>query len=214
MPDAPPQFVDELIQLPNRFLIPFTEASAPVQTHEPSQERDVAGVDLRGPSHPRGPEFVQSLIDTVGGEAAAHALASVWQQANVAKKELPIVNALGGETDGQGNLDLLLFEVPQGYVFQAGRVNLEAVGFSPASPYSNSSAWVALIRGARFATGSILDFGPPASGGTIFPSIFSTGTSHAPQLYGGEILTLHVVGAAGLANTGITARLQGRLTEL
>lgn len=123
-----------------------------------------------------------------------------------------VIEATSGETDANGNLDLRLFQVPQGHHFTVTRVNVEAGLFTPASPFSAATAWIALIRGALFAQGSILDFGPPASGGVILPSIFSTSDSHAPALNGGEILSLHIVGSITLANTGIWARCQGILT--
>jgi hypothetical protein len=125
-----------------------------------------------------------------------------------------VIEATSGETDANGNLDLRLFQVPQGHQFTVTRVTIEAAGFTPAAPYGNAAAWIALIRGAIFASGSILDFGPAASGGTILPSIFSSSDSHAPAINGGEILTLHLVGAVALANVGIWARCQGRLTVL
>lgn len=125
-----------------------------------------------------------------------------------------VIEATSGETDTNGNLDLRLFQVPQGHHFKATRVNIEAAGFTPASPFSNAAAWIALIRGAIFSPGSILDFGPSSSGGSILPSIFSTSSNHAPALNGGEILTLHLVGSATLANVGIWARCQGVLTML
>lgn len=126
----------------------------------------------------------------------------------------PVSEGVSGQTDASGNLDLRLFVVPMGYNFFATRVNIEGGTFTPALPFANAAAWLALIRGQIFATGSVLDFGPATAGGTIIPSIFSTSRNHAPMLRGGEILTLHVVGSASLANTSIWARCQGFLEPL
>ncbi len=122
-----------------------------------------------------------------------------------------IVERSSGNTDANGNLDLQLYTVPQGYELTMTRLNLEAGTFTPAVPFANAAAWLAIIQGVQFGLGSILDFGPGSVGGTIFPSIFVDSDSEAIKVRGGQILTLHVVGTAALANTAVVARLQGQL---
>lgn len=122
-----------------------------------------------------------------------------------------IVQQVSGETDANGNLDLRLFEIPQGFKLQVARVNVEAGTFTPASPFSAANAWMALIRGLAFAPGCILNFGPAVAAGPLLPGIFSESTSHAPIVLGGDAISLHIVGTATLANIAIWARLQGLL---
>lgn len=158
-----------------------------------------------------GPNMYDLIMRT---NQALDAQGELIREALIAGKRRWVIEATSGETDASGNLDLKVFQVPQGYHFTITRVNVEGAGFTPASPFSAASAWIALIRGALFAPGSILDFGPASSGGVILPSIFSTSDNHAPALNGGEILTLHVVGSATLANIGIWCRCQGWLVPL
>jgi hypothetical protein len=168
----------------------------------------------------RAPNPGQELVGPAMFQFIERTNRAILVQEELIKAAIPylhdqrITEGATGQTDGSGNLDLKLYVVPQGYKFTATRVNLEAVGFTPASPFSAATAWVALIRGTQFAAGSILDFGPSASGGIIFPSIFSTSDSHAPFLRGGEILSVHVVGSVTLANTDIYARVQGELKPI
>lgn len=181
----------------------------------PHQERyRRENVEIETPS-PRAPE--------PGAESVGPAIINLVQEtmkAHMVQNELildslkhlrerPVSEGVSGQTDASGNLDLRLYVVPMGYIFYPTRVNIEGGAFTPASPFAAAAAWLALIRGQAFAPGSILDFGPASVGGTIIPSIFSTSRNHAPMLRGGEILTLHIVGGAGLASTSIWARCQG-----
>jgi len=167
------------------------------------------------PPYPGSESVGPALYDLVmRTNRALDVQGELLHEAIIAGKRRKVIENVTGETDGSGNLDLKIFQVPQGYNFTATRVNVEAAGFTPASPFSNAAAWIALIRGTSFTVGSLLDFGPATPGSAIIPSIFSTSDNHAPTLNGGEILTLHIVGAAGLANQDIWCRCQGWLVPL
>lgn len=211
--DVPGELLHEL---PSRWHVPFVEHTASVGTHEPTQERDVPWESYIGPPEPRGP----ALSDTGLGDARsdraelARALAAVMAEAERARRKITEFAAVTGQTNASGNLDLPIFYVPAGFECAVVRVNIEDATHTPASPFSAATAWLALIRGDHFGPGSILDFGPATVGTTIIPSIFSTSENHAPILRGGEILSLHVVGSATLANTPIFARAQMSMREL
>jgi hypothetical protein len=128
-----------------------------------------------------------------------------------------IVEKHAGQTDGAGNLDLVLYRVPQGYQFLTTRVTFETPGNTPGAPFTAAGAWVGLITGDRFQPGSLRDMAPnPGNAGAtpLIPGIFSDGSSEASIFRGGEIITLHVVGTATLANVDIFASLQGQLIPI
>lgn len=211
------------------FHIPFTDAAAPARDErEPSQERDVSGDDFRGPSQPVGPRLANELIEQLGGEGAARLLHHMWVEANTRKKERDMVIPVGGTADGSGNLDLVIYDVPQGYTFKVTRVNLEAVVGgtlqTPAAPFSAANAWLALMRGtnfsnvggeatASFGNGSMLDFAPATAGSRLFPGLFTWSKNHAPLCQSGTKLGLHVVGTGTFANAQVYCRVQGVLTD-
>lgn len=212
---------DAILQAAHQFHVPITENTGTQAQREPSQERDVAEqVAYIGPSQPRGPALVNELIGQMSPEERHATLIALWRETNVAKRKLSTIQQVSANTDGSGNLDLLIFQVPMGYELTVTRVNLEAINgstgasFTPAAPFSAATAWLALYRGERFQFGSVLDFGPPSAGGTIFPSVFTDSDTQAIRLRGGEFLSLHVVGSGTLANAPVAARMQGLLQEL
>jgi hypothetical protein len=185
--------------------------------HQESYRKE--NTEIQTPSRPAPPPGEESvgpaLIELVRQTKRAFELENeLLRDALKSLDNRLVIEYASGSTDGSGNLDLKLFTVPMGYAFYATRINIEGGAFTPASPFSAATAWLALIRGTNFGVSSILDFGPAAASGTIIPSIFSTSRNHAPALRGGEILTLHIVGSATLANTSIWARCQGFLDPL
>lgn len=122
-----------------------------------------------------------------------------------------IVEYKTGQTDANGNADIVIYQVPQGMQFITTRVNVEDATHTPASPYTNAAGWIALIRGQAFAPGCIVDFipNPPLTNGPILPASITDGATEAGVFRGGEFVTLHVAGAAALATTDIWVRLQG-----
>jgi hypothetical protein len=185
---------------------------------EHSQYRDEEGQvtpKVLTPPPPGSESVGPALYDLVmRTNRALDVQGELLHEAIIAGKRRKVIENVTGQTDNNGNLDLKIFQVPQGYNFSAVRVNVEAAGFTPASPFSSAAAWIALIRGTAFTVGSILDFGPATPGSAIIPCIFSTSDNHAPALNGGEILGLHITGAAGLANQDIWCRCQGWLVPL
>lgn len=124
-------------------------------------------------------------------------------------KARTIVERTNGTTDGTGLLDMVLYQVPMGFEVVVTRLNVEAVGFTPATPYTNAAGWIALVEGARFGVGSIVDFlpNPPVASGAILPVSTTDGASQAAIFRSGAIISLHL--NAGPATTAIYARLQG-----
>ena len=120
-----------------------------------------------------------------------------------------VVETITGQTDGSGILNLVLFRVPQGMQFITTRVNVEAAGFTPATPYTNAAGWIGLMRSDKFVIGSLVDFlpNPPIASGAILPASITDGASEAAVFRGGEIVGLTI--ASGPANTDIWVRLQG-----
>lgn len=144
-------------------------------------------------------------------------------QSNLILKAIPLLNNRivvekhAGQTDANGNLDLVLYRVPQGYQFVTTRVTFEDAIHNPGTPFSAAGAWVALISGDKFAPGSMRDMVPnPGNAGAtpIIPGIFSDGSSEASVFRGGEIVSLHVVGTITLANVDIFVSLQGQVIPI
>lgn len=120
-----------------------------------------------------------------------------------------VINYANGQTDGSGILNLVLYRVPQGMQFITTRVNVEAAGFTPATPYTNATGWIGLMRSDRFVIGSLVDFvpNPPLATAPILPASITDGASEAAVFRGGEIIGLTI--ASGPATTDIWVRLQG-----
>lgn len=140
----------------------------------------------------------------------------LMEQAKGLNEDKPIVAKGNGTTTATGLLDLPIYLVPSGYELVVTRWNVEAVGFSPAAPYSNAAGFLALFAGLQFPTalqgvGSMVDFlpNPPASGGAILPASVTDGATQAGLFRGGEQVSLHV--QTGPASTDIYMRLQGIL---
>lgn len=123
-----------------------------------------------------------------------------------------IVERHAGNTDANGNLDLPLYRVPQGYQLVVTRCIIEDATHTPGAPFSAAGAWIALIDGDRFQPGSVKDFLPNpgnAAAVPLIPGLFSDGNTEAAVFRGGQIVSLHVVGTVTLANVDIFCTLQG-----
>jgi hypothetical protein len=120
-----------------------------------------------------------------------------------------VINYATGTTDGSGNLDLIMYRVPQGFQFITIRVVVEDATHSPGNPFTGAAAWIALIKGDKYAQGSIVDFlpNPPNANGVILPALFSDGVTEGPVFRGGESASIHI--NAGPPTTDIWARFQG-----
>ncbi|MFI5420303.1 MAG: hypothetical protein ACHQ1H_04995 [Nitrososphaerales archaeon] len=162
-----------------------------------------------------------------GSESAGPALFNLIQenqhalavQSALILKAIPLLNNRiiiekhAGQTDANGNLDIKLYQVPQGFQFITTRVTFEDATHTPGAPFSAAGAWVALISGDKFQPGSLRDMVPnPGNAGAtpIIPGIFSDGSSEASIFRGGEIISIHIVGTAALANVDIFVSLQGQ----
>src|SRR5215467_1673243 len=87
------------------------------------------------PPYPGSESVGPALYDLVmRTNRALDVQGELLHEAIIAGKKRWVIENVTGQTDGSGNLDLKIFQVPQGYHFTATRVNVEAAGFSPASP--------------------------------------------------------------------------------
>jgi hypothetical protein len=135
----------------------------------------------------------------------------------------PPSGVASGTADANGNCFLVIYTVSMGEQFRLHRAVLEAQGFSPASPYAASTAWVGFYALDAVATpttyvgindtlqGALKDLGPMASGGPIFPGVWTDSAPQGAEIRGPRALCLVVVGTAALANKRITVNWQGTL---
>lgn len=166
--------------------------------------------DVTQPPAPGEESAGPGMFDLVRETRHAQQVAAVlMQEASQMLKRRTVVEKTTAVTDGAGNLDMVLYQVPMGFEIVVTRINLEAIGFSPAVPFTFATGWVALVAGARFGVGSMIDFlpNPPAASGAILPATLTDGANQAGIFRGGEIISLHV--NAGPITTAIYARLQG-----
>lgn len=219
----------------------------PNQTHlvdpvtgvrEPNQDADVNAVDL---AHPGAPNDFRNRAVPVGGishpapepgsESAGPAMFNLVQetarsilvQNDLIQKAIPLLNSrtvterVAVQTDANGNADVILYRVPQGFQFYSQRITVEDGTHTPGAPFSAAGAWLGIIVGDKFQPGSLKDFAPnPGNAGAtpLIPFLFSDGNEEQALFRGGEQISLHVVGTVTLANVDIFATIQGRLFPL
>jgi hypothetical protein len=196
------------------FHVPIFEGTSGLAggQREPSQESDVAAADLVGASQPQGPVLVDQLSAVLGGhEAAAHALAMLWQRDNRAKRIMTYRGSTGFTTTAQGNVAVKLFEVPTGYVAYITHAILEVVGKVPGSAVV-ANAFAAILEGevgdaaAPATTGNFRYFKPQDNASGLFlPTtlVDDNGAEAGWPFNGGQSVQLQIGGSqAGLANLG------------
>jgi len=125
-----------------------------------------------------------------------------------------------GNTDASGNLFLVVYKVAAGEQFRLTRAVVECQGYTPASPYSNASAWGAFYEldtdtiSSFTAIGDVLqgamkDLFPQTAGGPMFPAVFTDQGMQAAEIRGPRTLILVV--ASGPATKRVTVNYQGAL---
>ena len=219
----------------------------PNQTHlrggdrginEPNQDADISAVDL---GHPGAPNLFRERSRPVSPayetppepdpHSAGPAMFNLVQetrraldvQSQLIIKAIPLLNnrtvteRVAGQTDANGNLDIPLYRVPQGFQFYTQRITVEDSTHTPGAPFSAAGAWLGIIVGDKFQPGSLKDMAPnPGNAGAtpLIPFIFSDGNEEQALFRGGEIISLHVVGTVTLATVDIFATIQGKLFPL
>jgi len=176
----------------------FREETFPVET--PFHHAPPPGQESAGPS----------MFDLV-----ERTRESIRVQNDLLRAAIPLLNKrivvsyVTGQTDASGNLDLVLYRVPQGMQFITTRVNVEATGFTPATPYTNAAGWLGLMKSDKFQQGTLIDFlpNPPVANGAILPASITDGATEAGVFRGGESIGLHI--ATGPATADIWVRFQG-----
>ena len=127
-----------------------------------------------------------------------------------------------GNTDASGNLWLPVYQIGAGLIFKAHRLVVEAAGYTPASPYTNASAWLGfysfgqdVLPGGTYTgiantmQGALKEFAPATSGGQLLPALFTDNGAQASEVRGPNHLILLVVG--GPASARVTVNYQGSL---
>lgn len=122
-----------------------------------------------------------------------------------------------GATDSSGNAVIGLYQVAAGVeawltrLVVNARVAASNAIYTPAVPYSNAAAYLALYQAASPAVNDIgdaglLDFAPPTAGGPIFPGLFTDNSMQAAFVRGPAWYVLRVV--SGPASSSVTCRYQ------
>lgn len=155
-----------------------------------------------------GPTMFDLVRDLTRAEAVNNVL---MEQASRLLKTRTIVERTQGTTDGSGVADFPIYQVPNGYEVVVTRLNIDAVGFTPASPYTNAAGFLALYSGQKFSIngGQIVDFlpNPPVASGAILPASITNGVDQAGIFRGGEVISLRIQG--GPVTIPVWVRLQG-----
>lgn len=166
--------------------------------------------DSKTPPYPGSESAGPALYDLINRTTRALEI-----QTRLIHEAIPLLNSrhvvtyAAGQTDGSGNLDLVLYRVPQGMQFVCTRVNVEDGTHTPGNPFTSATGWIALIRGDKWQPGSIIDMwpNPPAGNANFIPILFSDGNMEAGLFRGGETIGLHI--ASGPPTTDILVRVQG-----
>lgn len=153
-----------------------------------------------------GPTMFDMVIELRRAQEVSKFL---MDQAENLLRQKTVVAKGSAPTDSSGVLELPIYQVPPGFQLYVTRWNVEAIGFSPAVPYTNAAGQLILFSGKNFGVGSILDFlpNPPVASGAILPASIATGKEAAALFRGGEQVSIRIAG--GPVSTAIYARIQG-----
>lgn len=131
------------------------------------------------------------------------------QELDIARKFLPIVQAQNAKTDGNGNLDLKVWQNTLGRTVLIGRVIVWADGYSPSNPFSGG--WGAIYSGGggsnTFDGAAVWDFFPYTQGGQILPNVAEYSGHNAIPVRENETFALHLV--SGPVSTNVTCIIYG-----
>jgi hypothetical protein len=133
-----------------------------------------------------------------------------------------VVGLAAGNTDSSGNLLLPIYQVAAGMEGSIARLTgnaaVAATGapYTPAAPYSNAEAYLLFheVDDPNTIPGqsSLVDFGPPAASGPIFPFLITDNSMQATLIRGPRWLVMRVV--SGPLSSLVTVRYQIRLTRM
>lgn len=191
------------------FYVPGHESGATRQ----DGMRDVPATAYHTETSPQGPPLVQQLIDSVGGEQAAHLIAAIMRDNKTEKRKRVMQGIAPFNTDASGNAVAKFFDVPQGFQAVLCHALLELQGKVPGSA-GTANAWAAILEGEQGtfnasggasapALGQVRAFAPVTGGGSLaLPAMlvddgetsgwaFRSGTAAIVQIGGSQ---------AGLAN--------------
>lgn len=116
-----------------------------------------------------------------------------------------------GTLDANGDAYIGLYQVTEGYEARMTRlvanslVLASGLPYSPASPFSNASAYLELLtasqpQGDSVGNDGLLDFAPAVAAARLFPTVLSWPVTQAPVVRGPNWFVLHVVAGPHVAN--------------
>lgn len=176
--------------------------------------------DYFGPSgddvQAAAPEPPPMLVEPVSTLDSIHEIVSRLLAASARPRISRVYEAsVGGQTNASGHAQILLFQVPAGFDFQATRVVLDMAGFTPAAP--SATGYVEITDGqpgalgAKAQVGSVRDFAPTAAGGAVFPQVSVDGEDSGAVYRGGSSVWANMVGCT--ASRQVAVYIRGLLTE-
>ncbi len=141
--------------------------------------------------NPVGPMFVDGMAEELArhmtpARAAAVLLSLIARSERARPKS--IYEGTGGiQTDSNGDFCCIMYAVPAGQKAHLTRLVVEAAGYGPATPYTDGAAWVGPMEA------------PAATGGAVFPILFTDNDSNAWAYRSG--MGIYLVGNKGPVST-------------
>lgn len=163
-----------------------------------------------------GPELVQPVEESAATLDSIHQVVErLLAQAARPRVARTYEASLGGQTDANGHLQILLYQAPAGFDFYLYRVVLDMVGATPQAPVTTGYVQVCNgfpgALGVQAASGTVRDFAPTSAGGQVFPQVSTDGDDSAAVYRGGETVYLNVVGTT--ASKQVACYIKGLLVE-
>lgn len=133
---------------------------------------------------------------------------------SVPREEKKIYRMMNSQaTDASGNLDLEVGMCPEGWQFDITSLLQWMDGKTPATVFTNAASWYAYYINYPPNAANLMDIGPGAVSGTIFPLRLTYADLADPLIPGGDSLWFHLVGAGAIANTNVTVIASGFLRK-
>lgn len=116
-----------------------------------------------------------------------------------------------GVADANGNAVITIYQVPAGMEFRPHVLNVEADGFTPATPFQGAGAyWQLRVSGRVIDEGSLVA-GAPANIATQIPFTRNYGAMQGGIAVNQETLELNLVLGVGNAGQKVRALINGTL---
>lgn len=119
--------------------------------------------------------------------------------------------AYSGKTDGNGNVGIRVYDVPDGMTFFVRKLIQWADGFTPASAFASAAGWTGLFHGNQPSAVNLADYAPYLPGGQIFP-LTAEYSDDVIEFRQNDNVFFNVF--SGPVNTNVTVMLFGELRSL